>query len=320
MRSGLTLGYLPLLDAAPLLVAEARGLFAAEGLQVLLSREAAWATVRDKLAVGALDGAHLLAPMALAATLGVGGDPFPIVAPLALNRGGAAITLAARLGEGFGDLEPAAGLARLVERRREQGASPLTFAVVFPVSSHAYLLRSWLKRAEIAPGVDVAITVAPPQRMPDLLADGVIEGFCAGEPWNAAAEARGAGRVVARAEPDAPDKVLGLRGALVEDRPDAASALVRATARAAAWCDAPENRAELAALLAGTLLLPAALVNGALGHLSFAAGGRPTQADGVRLLGDMARAGQVGGIDAAAAAAQVFRPDLFDAAVSGPIA
>ena len=93
-----------------------------------------------------------------------------------------------------------------------------------------------------------------------------------------------------------------------------------ATARAAAWCDAPENRAELAALLAGTLALPAALVNGALGHLSFAAGGRPTQADGVRLLSDMARAGQVDGIDAAAAAARVFRPDLFDAAVSGPIA
>ena len=100
----LSLGFVPLNDAAPLIVGVERGFFEAEGLEVRLSREVSWATVRDKVAAGALDGAHLLAPVALACTLGLGlgGDPQPIIAPMALNRGGAAFTLARRLTQGDG--------------------------------------------------------------------------------------------------------------------------------------------------------------------------------------------------------------------------
>ncbi|HWW24947.1 MAG TPA: ABC transporter substrate-binding protein, partial [Caulobacter sp.] len=90
----LTLGFIPLTDCAPLVVAKAQGYFAEEGLEVALSREASWATIRDKVAVGALDGAHMLAPMALAPAGLEGGS---MLAPLALNQNGSAITVSIQL-------------------------------------------------------------------------------------------------------------------------------------------------------------------------------------------------------------------------------
>src|SRR6185369_1018883 len=161
-----------------------------EGLEVELSREVSWATIRDKVNVGALDGAHMLAPMALATSLGAaGGEPTSLIAPLALNLNGPAITLSSRLAGAVAPGTDAGGLARLVARRREEGASPITLAVVFPFSVHNYLLRDWLARAGIDPDRDVRLTVAPPSRMTELLVEGVVEGFCVTEPWGAAAAA-----------------------------------------------------------------------------------------------------------------------------------
>ena len=125
MRSErLQLGFIALNDAAPLIVAQARGYFAEEGLRVDLVREVSWATVRDKVDVGALDGAHMLAPMALA-TGGPGGLT-PLVAPFAMNLNGPAVTFASRLAANMGGLLISEALKRLVARRREQGTSPIT--------------------------------------------------------------------------------------------------------------------------------------------------------------------------------------------------
>jgi NitT/TauT family transport system ATP-binding protein/nitrate/nitrite transport system substrate-binding protein len=249
-----TIAFVPLNDAAVPIVAAARGFFRAEGLTVALRREVSWATVRDRLQYGAVEGAHLLGAVALASTLGVGSQAKALLAPMALNAGGAALTLASRFARLTGDgPEAAARLAEVVERRRAEGASRLTFAIVFPWSTHNYLLRGWLADAGIAPDDDVRLIVAPPSRMAALLGEGVIEGFCAGEPWNAAASAAGVGRVVMRAAealPDAPDKVFAIRqdwaganGALLQ-------ALLRALAAAARWCDEPDNREELVSILA----------------------------------------------------------------------
>jgi NitT/TauT family transport system ATP-binding protein/nitrate/nitrite transport system substrate-binding protein len=315
----LTLGFVPLIDAAPLIAAQAKSFFTAEGLSVTLSREAAWATVRDKLAVGALDGAHLLAPLALASTLGLGGHATPLVAPLALNRGGAAVTLSTRIA---GGADAAAGLRRVVALRREQGVSPLTFAVVFPHSIHAYLLRRWLSDAGVDPERDVRLTVAPPPRMAELLADGVIEGFAAGEPWSAAAVAEGSGRVAARAGevwPAAPDKVFATTQASAEREPAALAALIRAIVRAADWCAAPANRTELVGLLARPEHVGVAieLIAAGLEEVRFGAGvAEPTDADANWLVGQMSHWGELTGTSGAASAARrTFRGDLYAAAV-----
>ena len=196
-----------------------KGFFRAEGVEEIVnwSREASWATVRDKVAVGALDGAHMLAPLAVAMSLGVGCDPGrPWLRPFRPQPGAAPVTLSTRLAEniiGAGAAGPKTWRS-LISRRREQGSSPLTFAAVFPYSVHNYLLRDWLAQvqASIPTSAMSDLTVGRrPARSADLLEEGVIEGFCAGEPWNQAAERAGAGRVVMRASdfaPGAPDKVF----------------------------------------------------------------------------------------------------------------
>lgn len=315
----LTLGYIPLNDAAPLIVADARGFFAAEGLDVELSREASWATIRDKLAVGVLDAAHMLAPAMLATSLGVGGEATPMLAPMALNHGGAAVTVSRRLAEVAGD--SAAGLARLVARRREEGASQLTFAVVYPYSIHNYLLRDWMAGAGIDPDRDVRLTVAPPPRMTELLASGVIEGFSAGEPWNVAAVAWGAGVVVARSFTDNPgalDKVLGVTRRWAAENPEPLSALLRALLRASAWIEDAGNRDDLVNLLSAVTDVALDLSRRGLVDIAF---GDPLTATPCpprveRLVTQMARWGHLSDPAAGRAeAAEVFRTDLVEAAI-----
>jgi len=323
-KAAITLGFVPLTDCALLVVAKERGLFAAEGLQVSLSREPSWANVRDKVALGLLDGAHMLAPMALALTLGVGSDPTPMAAPMALNVNGSSLGVSTAL---FDSMPPAsdltgAALKQALDRRRAEGKAPAAFAVVFPHSLHAYMLRHWLAQAGVDPDADVRITVVPPPRMPERVAAGDIDGFCVGAPWGGAIEASGAGRMLlhgAQFWPGAPDKVLGVTGAWAEAHPQTLQALLRALIRAAVWSDAPENEAELAALLARPeyLYVPAAALGRALSKanpfgLRFHAGGAgwPRREHALWLFSQMRRWGQVGPGGAAAAEA-VCRPDLY---------
>ncbi len=198
----LRLGYIPLTDAAPLVVALENGHFERFGLDVSLSRQPSWATLRDKLGIGHLDGAHLLAPMALACSLGVEGVPQRLVTALSLGLGGNAITVADNL---YRDMQAAAGgqpvtaqaLASVIARRRAAGADPLTFATVYPTSNHTYLLRYWLAAAGIDPDRDLRLIVVPPPQMVQRLKQGDIYGYCVGEPWNTLAVRDGIGCIVA---------------------------------------------------------------------------------------------------------------------------
>lgn len=319
----LRLGFLPLTDCAPLAVAAEKGFFAAEDLDVALSREASWANIRDKVAVGMLDGAHMLAPLPLAMTLGVGSEPVAMAAPMTLCLNGVAFTIAARHAAAMRRLDPdgmavrprtAGPLKRLIEARRAVGKEPLTLAVVYPYSMHNYALRDWLAAAGIDPDADVRITVAPPPRMPERLAAGDIDGFCAGAPWSALAVAAGTGEVAMEAadhRPRGPDKVLGVTAVFAREHADAQAALVRALEAAAAWADAPANHAELATLLAAPAYVgvDATLIQRGLAALTFHRGGasRPNPAHALWLLAQMRRWGQIGpGVDAEAMAATVF--------------
>lgn len=334
--SDLRLGFIPLTDCAPLAAAHALGFFEEEGLNVELVREGSWATIRDKVTVGALDGAHMLAPMALAVTASGEGE---ILAPLALNQNGSAVTVSTALAAAIAAVDPealsqvpvtAAALAKVVAARRERGQGPLTFAVVFPYSMHNYLLRYWLAQGGIDPDRDVRLVVIPPPRMVERMRAGDVDGFCVGAPWNAVAEAEGLGRVLVAASqfwPGGPDKVLGVTAELARQRPDELRACLRAVMRGAAWADEAENREALVALLARPDRVgaaPAAIARVLESEVIFHrdAAGLPRREHGLWFLSQMTRWGQIGAEhDLQALAARVYRPDLYrEAALSlGPI-
>lgn len=173
-KPDLTLGIVPLTDCAPIAMAVERGFFRDEGLNVTTSREMAWATIRDKLAYGVLDAAHMIAPMALASTLGVGGVQRHILAPISLGLNGNAITVSNDLYDRMCDADPGAmqakpvtaqALKRVITQRHARGEAPLTFGMVFPVSTHNYELRYWMASAGIDPDHDVNLIVIPPAQM-----------------------------------------------------------------------------------------------------------------------------------------------------------
>lgn len=322
MRTRVKLGIVPLTDCAPIVVARELGFFAQAGLEVEISREPSWANIRDKVAVGALDGAQMLATMPLSLTLGLGALREPTVAAMTLNLGGNTITLAeslCRRMEAFGGLT-ARALAAVLAEDRLTGAEPPTFAMVYPVSTHHLELRAWLAAGRIDPDRDVRLTVVPPPQMVAHLAAGKVAGFCVGEPWGGLAAEQRLGRVVATSQdifPDRAEKVLGVTVRFADENPATVTALVAALLRACRWCDA--NREELAELLSlpEWLNVPVAVLRRGLstpGFIRFFGANAPDPAQAALLLGQMRRWGQVGPLNDAALAAAITRRDLFDRA------
>lgn len=257
------LGFIPLTDCAPLVVAKELGLFAHEGLQVELSREPSWANIRDKVMLGALDGAQMLAGMPVASQLGITALRKPLFTALSLGLNGNAVTVSRSLFRALVDQGldvtqrplSAQTLRQVIAARRSRGDAPLTFAVVYPVSSHNYELRYWLAEAGIDPDTDVRIVVIPPPQMVSQLRAGTIDGFCVGEPWNSVAVKGGHGHVLMTSHQlwgHKPEKVLGITEDWAGRNPEVHRKLVRALMRAGAWLDEPDNRPEAAALLART--------------------------------------------------------------------
>jgi len=244
----LRVGFLPLTDAAPLVVAKSRGIFARNGIRVELSREVGWATVREKIRLGELDAAQAPAPMLWAMHLGLSCPSCPVLTAFILNLNGNALTLARALGPRAHD---PAGLREIARERR--ATNPLTIGTVFPYSSHNLLIRDWLLRSGLIPERDVRIVIVPPAQMFRNLAAGTLDGYCAGEPWNSLAVTENVGWCPAwSAGSSLPsvEKVLMVTSKFAESRPSEHAALVASLSEAAAWCDKPENRAPLADLLA----------------------------------------------------------------------
>ncbi len=249
-RSGaLRLGFVPLVDSAPLVMAQELGLFAKHGLCVALSRELGWATIRDKIIYGELDAAHAPAALPFAANFGLGSDQCACVSGLVLNLQGNAITVSRKLWDrGVYDAK-----TLREEIFRNRGRSTFTFGVVFSYSSHHFLLRQWLKSGGINPDVDVRIVVVPPGQMFPNLKLGYLDGYCVGEPWTSVAVHAGTGVCVATSldlAPRHPEKVLMVRRAFAEDRAEEHERLIAALLEACAFCDQPENRLRVSECLA----------------------------------------------------------------------
>ncbi|MBR0872700.1 ABC transporter substrate-binding protein [Bradyrhizobium tropiciagri] len=347
MTTPLRIGFIPLVDAAALIVAADKGFAAAEGLDVTLVREVSWSNVRDKLNIGLFDAAHLLAPVAIASSLGLGHVKVPIAAPFNLGLNGNAITVSPALyaalieaidGDRFDPMATSRALARVVAKRKKSGAEPLTFGMTFPFSTHNYQLRFWMAAGGVDPDEDVQLVVLPPPYMVDSLASGHVDGFCVGAPWNSIAVDIGVGHIlhfVADILPTAVEKVLAVRQNWSERRPDVVVSLVRAHLRAAEFIEQPENRSEVAQLLAQPerIGVDAEVIQRTLdGRLKISPDGtlressryllvgreaaaRPDPAQAAWLYAQMVRWGQTPfRPDALKTAMAVFRPDLYDAA------
>jgi NitT/TauT family transport system ATP-binding protein len=253
-------GFLPLLDSAILVAAREKGFAEAEGVDLVLTRENSWASIRDRLAVGHFDAAHMLGPMPIALNLGLAPLAARTVAPMALGLGGNAVTVSRDLwtamkdngaSPGFDPVSAGAALRKVIAAHG--AANRPRLAVVHPHSGHNYELRYWLAACGIDPDREVEIVVVPPPLMPDALAAGRIEGYCVGEPYNSASAIVGTGRIVTTKSMiwrSSPEKVLGVSASWAEANPDALGRLLRALYRAARWCGTPANHAELAEILA----------------------------------------------------------------------
>jgi len=342
------MGFMPLTDCAPVVAASLLGFAEAEGLRVNLTREASWATLRDRIAVRHLDAAHMLAPMPIAACLGLTPLPDRLIVPLMLGFGGNTITVSRAL---WADLKTAGApprleaegtaraLAEVVSARRKQGAPKLVFAVVHHHSAHTYQLSYWLAAAGIRPNDEIDIVAVPPPLMPAALAAGQIDGFCAGEPWGRVASVGGSGRCVTtniaiwRASPE---KVLGVAQDWAEADPERHFRLIRAVYKAAVWCDDPANRVELARLLSRPEIfdLPSEILQANLdgrialddgeemrvgGFLNFSrsAANFPWKSNAAWFYAQMVRWGETKlSAEAYARAQSTYRPDLTRAALA----
>jgi ABC-type nitrate/sulfonate/bicarbonate transport system substrate-binding protein len=348
MTGPLRIGFIPLVDAAALIVAVDKGFAAAEGLDVTLVREVSWSNVRDKLNIGLFDAAHLLAPVAIASSLGLGHVKVPIVASFNLGLNGNAITVSPALhaaimaeidGDPFDPMVTALALSRVVAARRKSGAEPLTFGMTFPFSTHNYQLRFWMAAGGVDPDEDVHMVVLPPPYMVDSLASGQVDAFCVGAPWNSVAVDLGVGHIlhfVSDILVRAAEKVLAVRQNWSEKNPQVLAALIRAASRAAEFIEQPENRAEAARMLARPerIGVDADVILRTLdGRLKISPDGtmressryllveregaaRPDPVQAAWLYAQMVRWGQASiSPEALKTAMGVFRPDLYDAAL-----
>jgi nitrate/nitrite transport system substrate-binding protein len=368
-KPDLKFGFIKLTDCVPLVIAKELGYFEDEGLYVTLEAQANWKILLDRVITGELDGAHMLAGQPIAATIGFGTKAHVITA-FSMDLNGNGITLANSIWEEMKTLSPelqvtpapfplkASYLKPVVEKLRNAG-TPMKMGMVFPVSTHNYELRYWLAAGGIKPGyytpsdttgtsdADILISVTPPPQMPATLAQGTIQGYCVGEPWNQQAVLRGIGVApITDLEiwKNNPEKVFGVTAAWDQANPRTHIAVVKALIRAGQWLDAsPENRAQACEILSKPEYVGAdfkVIANSMTGTWEYAPGDKrpladfnvffryfatyPFYSDAVWYLTQMRRWGQIPEARSDEwyhqTAAEVYKPAIYRAAADALIA
>jgi len=244
-------GIIALTDCSSIVMAHELGYFSKFGINSVISKEASWAVIRDKLSLGENQATHMLIGMPLASTMGLAGSPVkPMVVPWLLNRNGQAITLNNKL-KAAGIRQPAQ-LKPLVDKAKAAG-DPLTFAMTFPPGTHAMWIRYWLASGGINPDRDVnLITIPPPQMVANMKVD-KMDGFCVGEPWNVRAIQDGIGYTVTTTQAmwkDHPEKVCAFTEEFAAKNPKTVKAVLKALHLASVDLDKMENRPKYAEVVA----------------------------------------------------------------------
>jgi NitT/TauT family transport system ATP-binding protein len=243
----LSAAYIPLVDAAPLIVAQEMGFAEAEGLTLDLIRAPSWSSVRDMLAFGRVDAAHLLSPVPVAMALGLGGVTTRLAAVSVLSVNGDVICVSTALADklratgfafDFADATAAgAALSRVV-------TDTLRIGVPFPFSMQVELLMYWLTALGM-PRSRLDVRTIPPPLMAQALAAGEIDAFCVGEPWGSIAVEQGFGALLLPGSAIwafSPEKVLAVREDWAETEPHLTDRLIRAVWRAGQWLSRPDSR------------------------------------------------------------------------------
>jgi ABC-type nitrate/sulfonate/bicarbonate transport system substrate-binding protein len=343
-KTKLTFGIIPLTDCAPIVVAAEKGFFKKYGLDVAVSKEASWANIRDKVSIGALDGAHMLAGMPIAATLGVGATQKQTITAFSMDLNGNAITVSNELYERMLQVDPEAmkqkptsarALKKLIDADKAAGKEPMTFAMVFPVSTHNYEIRYWMASAGINPDQDVRLIVIPPPQMVANLNAKNIVGYCVGEPWNERAVEMGIGRTIITNYEiwnNKLEKVFGVNQEWADKNPNTHKAAVKALIEASMWADKAENRMEVVKIIAQKSYVnaPEDVVKMSMtGHFQYAkdlpptpmpdfnvfhryAANFPWQSQAAWYITQMLRWGQIEtALDIKKTAASIYRTDLY---------
>ncbi|MEM6489725.1 MAG: CmpA/NrtA family ABC transporter substrate-binding protein [Pseudomonadota bacterium] len=249
-------GYIPLVDAAPLIVAREIGFAEEEGIDLRLHRQPSWSAIRDKLAIGRLQAAHMLSPVPVAMSMGLGGLPLAVDAVMVLSVNGSVVGVSPALAErmrdhGAGHDVMAAG--QIGRALIAASTARLRVGVPFPFSMHAELLYYWLGGLGMRVPEELEVRTVPPPLMAAAVEAGEIDAFCVGEPWGSFAVARGVAEI---AMPGcaiwrfAPEKVLAMARTTVERDADLTRRLMRAVWRAGKWLAADSHHMSAAEILA----------------------------------------------------------------------
>lgn len=268
-RAPLNIGYLPLVDAAPLIIAQKMGFADTEGIRLALHKQPSWSALRDGVALGTLDAGHMLSPLPVAMSLGLGGLPTAMDALLVMSVNGNVIGVSNGLAskmrsngwrEDFRD--PLATGKHLI---RASGRK-LRIGVPFPFSMHAELVYFWLNALGLKTPDELDVRTVPPPHMADAIAANEIDAFCVGEPWGSIAVETGVGELILPANSIwtfSPEKVLAARRDWIETNPAETRALMRAVVTAARWLGDPENRLVASEILAqpGLIDVPSEVID-----------------------------------------------------------
>ena len=338
----LSVGFIPLVDAAPLIVAQEMGFAAEEGLALDLVRAPSWSSLRDMLVFGRVDAAHMLSPVPVAAALGLGGAGTALSAVSVLSANGNVIGVSNALAErmraggydfGFDDAR-AAGMALIAAAQGQ-----LRIGVPFPFSMHAELLYYWLSALGLPAPQGVDIRTVPPPLMAEALKAGEIDAFCVGEPWGSISVDQNVGTLLLPGKAIwafAPEKVLAVRADWASAEPGLTARLIRAVWKAGRWLANPETRVLTAELLARSeyLDLPPEIIDRALsgaftvsptgeqrrveGFVEFHAGAAnfPWRSQAQWIAYQLAARNGLDRAEAMARAGQVFRADIYRTALA----
>lgn len=343
-KTEVDLGFIPLTDCASIAIAHEKGFFRKHGVNAQPRKEASWANIRDKVSIGALDGGHMLAGMPIAASLGVGSVKKPTITGFSMDLNGNAITVSNDLYDRMVEADPEAmqekpttarALKKVIEADKAAGRDPLTFAMVFPVSTHNYELRYWMSASGIDPDNDVRLIVIPPPQMVANLRSRNMDGYCVGEPWNMRAVEMGIGKVMITNYEiwnNNPEKVLGFTEEWADKHPNTHRAMLRALIETNEWMDNPENRREVVSIISGRAYVNApedVVAMSMTGTLQFSGDGEPRpfpdfnvfhryaatfpwRSHAAWFITQMIRWGQLDqAVDIRKIAESVYRPDLY---------